>query len=100
MRYDTLSQTFTCTSTGGPATTVSWTKDGSPLNADGIVFSTSQLLTDVDSATYENRLSILSKMEDLSGTYSCTVRNDRSSGSLEIEETSKRHRVTSYTIVY
>lgn len=91
MRYDTLSQTFTCTSTGGPSTAVSWTRDGSPLAVDGTTYEVSQILTNIATATYENRLTIVSKSEALSGTYACTVRNVRGSDSAQITETTSNY---------
>ena len=43
--------TFTCTSTGGPATTVSWRRDGTTLS-DGNNYSITSQVTDAETATY------------------------------------------------
>ena len=71
------SQTLVCISTGGPATSVSWTEDGDPLTVDEIPYQHSQIITDTSSATYENRLRIVSISDAVSGVYSCLVMNSR-----------------------
>ena len=75
MRYDQSSQTLTCTSTGGPATTVTWSRDNTTILLDGSTFQASQIVTDTSTATYENRLRMVSKSASLSGTYRCSVWN-------------------------
>ena len=90
LSYDTSSSTFTCTSSGGPATSVSWRRDGSLLAVDGTTFEATQVVTDTSTATYENRLTIVGKSEDLSGTYSCTVGNAAGSDSAQITQTGER----------
>jgi len=75
MRYARSSQTITCTSTGGPATTVSWRKDGVPIVLDGSTYQQSQIITDTRAATYQNKLTIVSKSSSLSGTYTCSIGN-------------------------
>ena len=57
---------LTCTSSTAPATTVQWSKDGSPVS-DG---SSSQIVTDTVEATYINELTVIGRQ---SGTYTCTV---------------------------
>jgi len=61
--------TLTCTSTGGPATTVSWTK------GDNTLISRSRV-TDTESATYVHTLRVTGRQE---GSYSCSVSNSRTS---------------------
>ena len=61
--------TLTCTSTGGPATTVTWTLDGSPQNGD-----TSQITSQL-TATYSNTLTVTGR---ITGNYQCSVSNARS----------------------
>ena len=60
---------LTCISTGGPATTVTWTRDGAP--ATGI---TSQSVVDLMAITYLNTLTVTGR---LLGNYQCRVTNDR-----------------------
>ena len=90
MDYDKSSLTLTCTSTGGPATTVTWTKDGAPLT-DKATYQQSQTITDTLTATYENRLSIITRSDSVSGDYACTVQNSNSEASSpEISVTGKK----------
>ena len=57
---------LTCTSSTAPATTVQWSKDGSPVSGG----SSSQIVTDTVEATYINELTLTGRQ---SGTYNCTV---------------------------
>ena len=61
--------TLTCVSTGGPATTVNWTRDGAA--ATGV---TSQTVVDQEAITYNNTLTVTGR---LLGDYQCSVANDR-----------------------
>ena len=69
MRTD-LVFTLTCISTGGPATTVTWTRDS--------VTVTEGTETHFDTSTYEytHTLTVTGRLE---GLYTCTVANDRPS---------------------
>ena len=60
---------LTCISTGGPATTVTWTRDGAP--ATGV---TSQTVVDQQTAIYHNTLTVTGR---LPGNYQCNVNNAR-----------------------
>ena len=60
---------LTCVSTGGPATTVTWTRDGAAVT--GV---TSQTVIDMMTATYNNTLTVTGR---LPGMYNCRVENDR-----------------------
>ena len=82
VQYNRTSQTIICTSTGGPATHVSWYKDDAQINMvsnEGRIFKHSQIITDTVSATYENRLRIIDKSSETAGTYTCEIRNPRGS---------------------
>ena len=61
--------TLTCVSTGGPATTVTWTRDGV-----GVAGVTSQTVISMATVTYNNTLTVTGR---LLGNYECTVTNDR-----------------------
>ena len=61
--------TLTCVSTGGPATTVTWTRDG--VVATGVP---SQTVVDQETSTYNNILTVTGR---LPGMYNCRVENDR-----------------------
>ena len=68
--------TLTCTSTGGPATTVSWTSNNSSVTEDSAHSITSQVLTDPETATYTHTLMVTGR---LVGKYQCTVSNNKPS---------------------
>ena len=57
---------LTCTSSTAPATTVQWSKDGSPVSGG----SSSQIVTDKVNATYINELTVTGGQ---SGTYTCNI---------------------------
>ena len=57
--------TLTCVSTGGPATTVTWTRDGAAATGD-----TSQTVVDQEAITYNNTLTVTGR---LPGNYTCSV---------------------------
>ena len=60
---------LTCISTGGPATTVNWTRDGEVTT--GV---RSQIVTNQKYSTYNNTLTVT---ERLLGHYRCKVTNER-----------------------
>ena len=70
--------TLTCTSTGGPATTVFWTVNNSTVTEDSAHHITSQILTDAETATYNHTLAVTGR---LLGEYKCTVSNNKPSSS-------------------
>ena len=83
VKYNRTSQTITCTSTGGPATDVTWYKDNQAqismvYNERGI-YEHSQIIINTITATYENRLRIVDKSSKVAGTYTCEVTNPRGS---------------------
>ena len=65
--------TLTCTSTGGPVSTVSWRRDGTMLSDDSTYSITSQV-TDSETATYTHTLTVTGR---LVGQYQCSVSNIR-----------------------
>ena len=80
VQYDRTSQTITCTSTGGPATDVTWSKDNVNIGLSmRDLYEHSQIIINTTSATYENRLRILDKSSEAAGTYTCEVTNPRGS---------------------
>ena len=88
LSYSTSSGTLSCVSTGGPASTVSWRKDGVPITSSS--YTQSQIVVDTETATYHNLLSISSSnIRDYNGTFSCTVSNSRGH-SMEVSTTINR----------
>ena len=72
--------TLTCTSTGGPVTTVSWRRDGEILNDNSNYSISSQVLTDAETATYSHTLRVTGRPF---GEYECNVSNSKPSSSSE-----------------
>ena len=62
--------TLTCTSTGGPATTVTWTRDSETVSGGMTV------LDDPVTAQYTHTLTVTGR---LGGQYQCTVSNNKPS---------------------
>ena len=78
--FDIESRTLTCTSTGGPATTVTWTKDGAVITPS-TTHQQTQMIVDTVGGIYQNTLAIAQSVtgDNLYGLYSCTVENSRGS---------------------
>ena len=82
--------TLTCISTGGPATTVTWTRDN--VN---ITEGTETVLNDPETAQYTHTLTVT---EILVGLYTCTVANNKpSNDSADITLEGTIQLYTSYT---
>ena len=71
--------TLNCVSTGGPATTVTWTQDGAILSNDANHAFT-KTVTDQLTATYSNVLTVTGREP---GSYTCSVANARTAPPLE-----------------
>ena len=67
----TLQFTLTCISTGGPATTVTWTRDSTTVTE-----GTETVLDDPVTAQYTHTLTVTGR---LPGLYTCTVENNKPS---------------------
>ncbi|CAI8011497.1 hypothetical protein GBAR_LOCUS7408 [Geodia barretti] len=67
--YDSNTQTLTCISTGGPATTVTWTRDSTTVTQ-----GTNTVLNDPVTAQYTHTLTVTT-----AGEYTCTVANNKPS---------------------
>ncbi|CAI8015228.1 hypothetical protein GBAR_LOCUS9459, partial [Geodia barretti] len=88
--FDPDQGTLTCISTGGPATTVTWTRDSTTVTQ-----GTQTVLNDPVTAQYTHTLTVT----DL-GAYTCTVSNSRpSSASANITLVSDPSPPTSVTAV-
>ena len=67
--YDPTTRTLTCISTGGPATTVTWTRDSTTVTEGN-----ETVLNDPVTAQYTHTLNVT-----VSGEYTCTVANNKPS---------------------
>ena len=72
--FDRNSTTLTCTSTGGPPTTVTWRKDGQLINE--ALYQQSQQLVDAEDAIYQNVL-FDDDVASFVGSFTCEVSNVR-----------------------
>ena len=68
--FDPVQLTLTCISTGGPATTVTWTRDSTTVTQG----TTETLLNDPETAQYTHTLNVTT-----AGNYTCTVSNEKPS---------------------
>ena len=65
-----------CTSSGGPATTVTWRRNCAVL-PNNATYQQTQTVIQTQTATYRNTLVIDSAVTDRSGVYTCSVTNAR-----------------------
>ena len=84
--------TLTCTSTGGPPTTVTWRKNG--ILVDDSVYERSQRLVFSENSTYENIL-FNDNITNFVGSFTCEVSNVRGS----FEETVELNGIWSFVSV-
>ena len=80
LTFDEQSRTLTCTSTGGPATTVTWRRDGVVITLNATYQETKRLVDSVN-GTYQTVLTIDPSDGQIVGTYNCTVENVRGESS-------------------
>ena len=76
LTFDEQFTTLTCTSTGGPATNVTWRRDGVVITLNATHQQTKRVVDPVD-GTYQTVLTIDSSVGWIVGTYNCTVENVR-----------------------
>ena len=78
LTFDDRSRTLTCTSTGGPATTVTWSRDGVVITLNA-TYQQTQTIVDTVEGTYQTVLTIDPSVgqSDIVGMYNCTVENAR-----------------------
>ena len=67
--FDSDQLTLTCISTGGPATTVTWTRDSITVTTGNVT-----VLDDPETAQYTHTLNVTT-----GGEYTCTVENNKPS---------------------
>ena len=76
--------TLTCISTGGPATTVTWTRDfvtatGDEMTTEVVKDGENSLLDDPETAQYTHTLNVTDVTGTLAGIYKCNVSNNKPS---------------------
>ena len=83
--YSSDDQTLTCTSTGGPATTVVWRQNCVIIQESNSNYMQNQTVTNTQTATYENTLKVVDANVTISdGVYTCSVSNSRGSASSSV----------------
>ena len=96
LTFDRESRTFTCTSTGGPATTVTWTKDGAVITPS-TTHQQTQMIVDTVGGIYQNTLTIADDQsvtgDNLYGSYSCAVENTRGSSNRTVYFSGKNNDI-------
>ena len=81
--FDSDQLTLTCISIGGPATTVTWTRDSTTTVTEG----TQSILNNAVNAQYTHNLTVTT-----GGEYTCTVENNKpSSDSATITVPGSKH---------
>ena len=82
LTFNVLSTTLTCTSTGGPATNVTWRRDGVVITLSATHQQTKRIVDSVAS-TYQTVLTIDQSVgqSGIEGAYNCTVENVRGKSS-------------------
>ena len=78
-------------------TDVRWIKDDKAVASDGELYERSKVIISTTTATYENRLTIVNKSSQLTGTYICHVANLRGSSN---ESLYLEGRVISFNFLY
>ena len=66
---------LTCTSTGSPATTVTWSRNGILLPTTSTTYSMTTDLVNGESSLYENTLQVQGAPDSVTGEYSCSISN-------------------------
>ena len=79
LTFNRQSRTLTCTSTGGPATTVTWKRNGVEITLNATYQQTNRIV-DTVRGTYQTVLTIY-QPADFTGTYDCMVENTREKSS-------------------
>lgn len=78
---DTPSFTLTCTSMGGPVTSITWSKDGEHLRPENNAYSISTAVIDRETASYRSVLTVTGRR---TGEYICQFDNNKPSSASAI----------------
>ena len=92
--YDSDTNTVNCTSSGGPATHVYWSRNGIQINTAGIqsTYKLNKRISFTENAAYKNVLHIPEdSIENYNATYKCLVSNSRGNDSSQTTLEGKQH---------
>ena len=98
LTYDNQSRTLTCTSYGGPATTVTWRRDGELITLNA-TYQQTQIVTNSSTATYQTVLTIDPSVV-IVGAYNCSVENARGRSSYRVIISDDGELIPHITIKY
>ena len=76
LSFDGPTLTLTCRAIGGPPTTLTWLRNGNPIVIDGMIYSQSQTVVDMETAEYETTLTA-DGLSSLVGVIECVASNAR-----------------------
>ena len=87
LTFNSSTNTLNCTSTGGPANTVTWRRDGVVITLNATYQQTKRVV-DLVEGTYQTMLTIDPSVgpSHTVGIYNCTVENARGGSSMTIGE--------------
>ena len=92
--FDATEQSLICISAHGPASDVTWNRNGKNLTIDGNTYSQVQVVNTTESV-YVNTLVIRElKPEEVAGNYTCIVRNLRGNAEKATEIRGKDNKIT------
>ena len=78
--FEANEQSLICISTDGPATSVTWKRNGIRLSMQGTVYTQIQDITNMTESTYISTLKIRGVVpSEVAGNYSCSITNLRGS---------------------
>ena len=89
LEFDPTANSLTCISTGSPATTVTWMRDGQALTIDGSTHQLIQTVTNRRESTYENVLTINDRLSTVGHIFRCTVTNTLGSTTEDVQALGK-----------
>ena len=98
LTFDEQSRTLTCTSTGGPATNVTWRRDGVVITINATHQQTKRIVDPVE-GIYQTVLTIHPSVgwSNIVGTYTCTVENVRGKSSETVVVPGETRTFTTFT---
>ena len=96
---------YTCFTRNFPPTTVAWSRNGEPIAIDDVLYSTTQIMTNRVSSSYQSVLFVHKITEVLgnpSPTYACSITNagGQVSGNIQGGITGKPHLSMPIIIYY
>ena len=71
----TSTLTLTCVTSRAPPTNLQWTRNGITLDIDDTTHRVTQTVTNRHLVYYNNKLEIFDHIDNVTGLYTCTVKN-------------------------